>query len=49
MQYLSSSTIFREPVNLAFDAVQAFLTRSLDVVHHEPYVPPHGYIPQEME
>lgn len=31
---------FREPANLAFDAVQAFLARSLDLVSHGPYIPP---------
>ncbi|KAG5721636.1 hypothetical protein E4T56_gene19821, partial [Termitomyces sp. T112] len=30
----------REPANLAFDPVKAFLTGSLDVAPHEPYIPP---------
>ena len=33
---------FREPANLAFDAVQTFLAGSLDVVPHDPYIPPQG-------
>lgn len=34
----------REPANLTFDAVQAFLTGCLDVLSHDPYIPPEGNV-----